>query len=223
MNILIVEDDILIAEMVKEMMIELDHTVSHIAYNLEEGISALKEYKSIDIAILDIQIGKEKHGFKIAQYINECAKIPFVFLTSYADRIIIDEALTYRPRAYLLKPFTKIELYSTLEIIGKQLEDRPKTILIKEGTTQIKLNVSEILYMKSDNVYLEIYTQERRYLVRSSLEKMLAEIDDPRIKRVQRSYAINVNKVESVNGQNVLIGHIQIPISRNAKDEIFMD
>jgi two-component system, LytTR family, response regulator LytT len=220
MNILIVEDDILIAEMIKGLVIELEHHVISVAYNLREAMAVLEENLDIDMAILDIQLGKEKSGFTIAQHIQETKKCPFIFLTSYADRSIIKEALSYKPRAYLMKPFSKVELYTTIEIIAQQVEDKPKFILIKDGIKNIKLDISDILWIKSDNVYLEVKTSEKQYLVRNSIDKFLKETDDQRLKRVHRSYAINLNKIESVAGQHVIIANTEIPISRSAKDEI---
>lgn len=220
MNILVVEDDILIAEMIKEMLLELNHKVTSIAHNLVEAVSAIDNLSEIDMAILDIQLGDQKDGLAIAHKFNETRKTPFIFLTSYADKSVIDEALILKPKAYLLKPFTKLDLYTTLEIIQSQVEEKPKVISIKEGTKHIKLDISDILYIKSDNIYLEIFTKEKRFLIRNSLEKFLTELNDPRIKRVQRSYAININKIECVAGQNVIIENTPIPFSRSHKDSI---
>jgi two-component system, LytTR family, response regulator LytT len=220
MNVLLVEDDVLIAEMIKRLLMQLGHQIGEVAYNLKEALIAMDQNKNFDMAILDIQLGKEKSGFTIAKHIQETSKIPFIFLTSYSGKSIIKEALSYNPKAYLLKPFSKVELYTTLEIIQSQVVDKPKLIRIKEGLKNYKIDVSEILWIKSDNVYLDIKTNEKQYLIRNSLSKFLQEIDDPRLKRVHRSYAININKIESVAGQSVIIANTEIPIIRTVKDEI---
>ena len=221
MNILVVEDDILIAEMIKEILLELDHTVLAIAYNFDDAFNLIETASIIDMAILDIQLGKEKSGLKLAQKIQNEKKIPFIFLTSYSDRSIIDEALKYQPRAYLMKPFSKMELFTTLSIIQQQtIHSKTNEILIKDGNKHFKLNIADILWIKSDNIYLEIQLENEKLIIRNSFKRFLEEVSDPRLKRVHRSYVINMEKMESVQGNFIIIKNQQIPVTRDSKDEI---
>ena len=221
MNILVVEDDILIAEMIKEILLELDHTVLAIAYNFDDAFNLIETASIIDMAILDIQLGKEKSGLKLAQKIQNEKKIPFIFLTSYSDRSIIDEALKYQPRAYLMKPFSKMELFTTLSIIQQQsIHSKSNEILLKDGNKHFKLNIADVLWIKSDNIYLEIQLENEKLIIRNSFKRFLEEVSDPRLKRVHRSYVINMDKMESVQGNFIIIKNQQIPVTRDSKDEI---
>lgn len=221
MNILVVEDDILIAEMIKEILLELDHQVLSIAYNFEDALNLIQTESTIDMAILDIQLGKEKSGLKLAQKIQSEKKYPFIFLTSYSDRSIIDDALKYEPRAYLMKPFSKMELFTTLSIIQQQsIQPKSNDILFKDGNKLFKLNIADVLWIKSDNIYLEIQLEKEKLIIRNSFKRFLEEVSDPRLKRVHRSYVINMDKMESVQGNFIIIKNQQIPVTRDSKDEI---
>jgi two-component system, LytTR family, response regulator LytT len=220
LNILIVEDELLIAEMLKEMLLELSYNVVAIAKNFESSLTLLKKHSEINFAILDINLSETKTGLDIAKTIREEYNIPFVFLTSYSNKDVIKEAVTLKPEAYLIKPFTKTDLFVTLELITNKLPQTNKSIIIKDGHLNVKLFHKDILWLKSENIYLEIYTTDAKYVVRTSLDRFLEDLDNIQFIRIHRSYAINLNQIKAINGQYVLIGTEKIPMSRNLRDEL---
>ena len=220
LNILIVEDELLIAEMLKEMLLDLGYNVFATAKNYDTALSILKEQNEINFAILDINLNEAKTGKDIATLIREEYDIPFIFLTSYSDKKNILEAAQLKPEAYLVKPFNKTDLLTTLEIIKNRRTNTQKSIIIKDGRLQVKLLVSSIQWIKSENIYIEIITQEKMYVVRNSLDKFLEELNDDFLLRIHRSYAVNLNHIKAVNGQYVLIGSDKIPLSRKYRDEL---
>lgn len=225
MHILIVEDELLIAEMLKEMLLELGHIVVAIAKNYELAITALKEHNDIDFCFLDINLRGTYTGLDVATYMANTGAKPFVFLTSYSDKQTIANAIKYGPQAYLIKPFTEVDLYTTLELVNNRLhnntpKDNIQTIVIKDGTKISKLNVQDILWLKSDNIYVAIRTVDKTHLIRNSLIQYIQEMNIACIKRVHRTYAVNINKVDAITGQQLIIGDSKIPISRKYRAEI---
>jgi AmiR/NasT family two-component response regulator len=69
-----------------------------------------------DIVLLDINLGSNIDGIDIAEIINKRYQIPFIYLTSYADRSTVDRAKHTRPMGYIVKPFDERDLFTTLEI-----------------------------------------------------------------------------------------------------------
>lgn len=114
-SVLIVEDEPLIAEDISEYLTNQDYRVSGLAYNLEDAIASL-EFDCPDIALLDINLGGNMDGFKIAETINEKYNIPFLYLTSYSAKSVIDKAKFTRPMGYIVKPFDENDLFSSIEI-----------------------------------------------------------------------------------------------------------
>ena len=222
LNILIVEDELLIAEMLKEMLLEMDYQVIAIAKNYTKAIDQLRNNLQINFVFLDINLNDVYTGMDIANYIIKNREIPFVFLTSYSDKITIQQAIHYGPKAYMIKPFTKLDLYTTLEIVHhqqineKKIDDR--FILVKEGFSNVKLSVDSILWIKSENVYIEIVTKNKKHLVRTSLEGFLEEYNEPNILRIHRSFAININHIHAINSQFVFIQDQEIPLSRKYRE-----
>lgn len=220
MNILIVEDELLIAEMLKEMLLELNYNVAGIAKNDAQAFEFLKKNQSINFAILDINLNSTQTGIDVAKKLNNEYHTPFIFLTSYSDKKTFSEAIEVKPQAYLIKPFSKMDLFTTLEIIKSKELPNNKSTVIKDGHLTVKIQHNDILWIKSENVYVEIKTNEKTYLQRSSLDKILEDFNDTSFFRIHRSYAVNVNHVKAVNGQYVIVDGEKIPLSRKYRDEL---
>ena len=114
-QILIVEDEPLIAENLAHYLNNNDYSVCGIAYDGEEATMFL-ENSLPDAVILDINLGTETDGLDIARLINSKYPVPFIFLTSYADKETIEEAKKVKPWGYIVKPFNEQTILASLEI-----------------------------------------------------------------------------------------------------------
>jgi two-component system, LytTR family, response regulator LytT len=221
LNILIIEDELLIAEMLKEILLELGHKVIAIAQNYAIAIEKLEKHSEINFAFIDINLNADKNGLDIAETINSSFKeIPFVFLTSYSDSKTVQEAVTKKPESYLVKPFTKSDLFIVLEIYLSKKPTLYRSFEIKDGQNNIKINHDAILWIKSENIYLEIKTKSKTYILRNSLDRFLEKINDPNFIKIHRSYIINIKNISSINKQFVFINEQKIPISRGHYEKL---
>ena len=114
-KVLIVEDEPIIAKNISMYLNNNDFSVSGIAYDYEDAMSQLK-HNTPDAVILDINLENSTDGIDIAESINANNKIPFVFLTSYANRGTLEKAKRVEPSGYIVKPFNEKTLLATLEI-----------------------------------------------------------------------------------------------------------
>ena len=114
-RVLVVEDEPLIAEDIRETLDNIDFYVSGVAYNSDAALAQLED-NTPDIVLLDVNLGSEKDGIEIAEIINQKFNLPFIYLTSYADRATIDRAKHTHPMGYVVKPFDEKDLFTTLEI-----------------------------------------------------------------------------------------------------------
>ena len=90
-KILIVEDEPLIAVDIEQVLTDINYEVSAIAFTVEEALHQL-QHNTPDAVLLDINLDDEKDGIYIAEIIHQMYHIPFVFLTSHADRNTLDRA-----------------------------------------------------------------------------------------------------------------------------------
>ena len=87
-RVLIVEDEPLIAEDIATALANNDFNVSGIAYSMEDALDELKRNLP-DLVLLDINLNGGEEGIEIAHEINARYSLPFVFLTSYSDKITL--------------------------------------------------------------------------------------------------------------------------------------
>ena len=122
-RVLIVEDEVLIAEDIKDMLLQFNYRVTDIAYTKAEAISALAA-KRPDMVLLDINLEGNLEGISIAEVINRSYHIPFIYITSYANKSVLDQAKNTNPMGYIVKPFDEKDLFSTLEIAYHNFQQR---------------------------------------------------------------------------------------------------
>lgn len=114
-RVLIVEDEALIAKDIQYILEDEDYVISGIAYDSKKALEELR-YRTPDIVLLDIQLNSELNGIQLAKIINEQYRLPFIFLTSFADRPTIEKVKSTKPMGYLVKPFEERTLVTTIEI-----------------------------------------------------------------------------------------------------------
>ena len=114
-SVLIVEDDPIIAEDIKECLQEVGFEVMSIVYDGKSALTKLAEQRP-SIVLLDIHLSGRMNGIELAHHINHYYQLPFVFLTSYADKSTIENVKKTFPMGYLVKPFDEKDLLSALEI-----------------------------------------------------------------------------------------------------------
>lgn len=111
---LIVEDEILIAEELKERLSVLGFSVIAAVDTGEEGI-AIATRERPDLVLMDIRLKGEKDGVQATEEIRQQVDVPIVYLTAYSDRLTVDRVKRSEYDGFVLKPFRASELQSTIE------------------------------------------------------------------------------------------------------------
>ena len=116
---MIVEDEILIAEDLKERLVGFGFCVIANVDTAEEGIAvAIKEHP--DLILMDIRLKGKKDGIQAAEEIRKQIDLPIVYLTAYSDQVTVERSRQSSHDAYLLKPFQTKELQSTIDVAMKR-------------------------------------------------------------------------------------------------------
>ena len=114
-QILIVEDEIIIAEGLQRKLKTMGYAVPVTVSSGEEAITKIKE-NSPDLVLMDIVIHGKMDGIETAGQIHSLFDVPVVYLTAYADEKTLQRAKITEPFGYLIKPFKERELQITIEI-----------------------------------------------------------------------------------------------------------
>ena len=243
-SILIVEDEVLIAQDLKEILEEMGYNEVFKARNYEQALNILTE-NSIDLALLDINLNDTHSGTDLAKHINQNHPIPFIYLTSYSDAATLLSVKQSRPSGFLLKPYSKDLLMASIEIALFNYESKinaadkrpdetaPDTpeksdlifanhILVKENYRYLKIPFGDILWFETDKNYVEIKTFNKRYVVRISLKKLLELLPAQIFVRCHKQFVVNAQHVEAFGMTELLINQTKIPISRNMQEQVLL-
>jgi PAS domain S-box-containing protein len=120
-NILIVEDEKIVAWDIKERLEGLGYQIAARLTSGEAAIVSLAQTKP-DLVLMDIQLPGQLNGIETAQIIYDQFNIPVVYLTAHSDEETLQAATATNPFGYLLKPFQARELHSTIQIALRRHE-----------------------------------------------------------------------------------------------------
>lgn len=239
-RILIVEDEFVTLDLLRDYLEESGYEVSGDAMSADEAIAILEKGET-DFAMLDINIRGKKDGLWIAEQINQKYKIPFIFLTALSDSATVKVAARTRPYGYLVKPFTQADIFTTIEIaLNNYNENRTRTrlseselgtkkaseiqindaIFIKDELLFKKIFIKDIQYIQAFKNYLELHFADNRQIIRSTLTDFQKVLPQDHFMQTHRSYLVNVNFLEKIGGDFVVIGKTEIPISRGFKESV---
>ncbi len=213
-KILVVDDEVLIAEFLKDELKDLGYTNVEMAHNHTQCMKQIEEFGP-ELVLLDIRMKNEREGIEIAEEINEKHNIPFIFITAHSDKEIVKQALTTKPAGYITKPIKQIDVYAAVRLVeSNQAENVEKFIVVKDGYSEIKILLDTILYVQSDDNYIHIYTDCKKYTVRNSLEWFKENTPNEMFHRTHRSYIVNIDKITKSTSKSVFIGNEEIPVYR---------
>ncbi|WP_318344811.1 LytR/AlgR family response regulator transcription factor [Flagellimonas baculiformis] len=239
-KILIVEDNVIIADDMQSMLEEIGYEIVDNVIVYEQAVEVLKN-NHVDLVLIDIILASDKTGIDLGKHIRESYNIPFIFVTSNSDRATVENAKTVKPDGYLVKPFEQQDLYTSIEIAlsnfnynkkdsNRDIDDVGESftsnsvlkdsIFVKKQHLYYRIQFSDIQFIKADNVYLEVNTADKKFLVRSPLKDYLEKLPGNKFYRAHKSYIVNVDHIDAINSKDVVINNNLIPISKDFKEFI---
>ena len=98
----------------------------------------------------------------------------------------------------------------------------PESITVKADLVKTPVRLDEILYIRSDGDYINIYKQDgRRLMVLMTLKAIEKQLPADRFCRIHRSCLVAIDKVHGLKGGKVLVGGEQLPLSDSCKPSFF--
>lgn len=215
LKILIIEDDVLIAEDLSDLLRSLNIQEIDMAHDKNSAIKKIEEFVP-DIILLDVRMESELTGIEIAEILNEKYKIPFIFITAHSDVEMMKNILKTIPAGYITKPIKKADLFANIVLISERLKSNSeKQIMLKDGIKNVFLDLDDILYIESDGNYIEVHSINKKYALRQNMESIMSQLDHNQFFRVHRSYIVNLNKVNNYTRKDLTIAGMVVPISKN--------
>lgn len=209
-KILIVEDQVLIANYIKNLLNDNGLTDVELAFTVQEATDKIN-FKNPDIILLDINLHGKDTGILWAKEFVKNSQI--IFITGQTEKETMLKAFEVNPVTYLTKPVKESDLIAAIELA--KIKNKVNYVIVKNGFDELKINFEDILFLKSDKNYVDIQLVNKAITVRNTLDNFYKELDSDIFCRVHRSYVVNKSKVTQKKSSSIKINEFELPISRN--------
>jgi len=234
MNCIIIDDENLARVIIKTLCKQIETlTILDEFSNAIDAIKYLNEKENIDLIFLDIHMP----GFTGLDFIKTLKNPPKIILTTSDPQFAI-EAFEYDFIVdYLLKPLESSRFKKAITKAEKKQTQKTTTPSKKIDATAtetsykndfyvnidrrlIKIDIPSIYLIQAKGDYINIKTEDKSYVVHSTLKKIEEKLPDSLFLKVHRSYIINIKKIIDIEDNSVLIKKDVIPVSRSKRPEL---
>lgn len=151
-NVLIVEDEFLVANDLRVILKQAGYKVTGIAASVEEADEKLQKHKP-DLVLLDIRLKGQLSGIDFARKLR-AENIAFIYLSANSSQKVLEEAKSTDPYGFLVKPFREKDLLVTLDIAWYR----------HRHSLESKLRQEELLQKKLAEINIETSDAEQKLL-----------------------------------------------------------
>lgn len=192
-----------------------------------EAMMVLQQ-EELDLMFLDIQM-PHLTGIEFLRSLKQSP--PTIFTTAYSDYAV--ESYELGILDYLMKP---IEFERFFKAVSKILSinsapislvetfhtlPKPTYFFIKSDSRLVRIEFADLLFIEALQKYIRIHTKQKRMISLVSLSKIETQLPNDQFIRIHRSYIINISKIDSVEGNFIMINKHQLPISKGKRTNLF--
>ena len=192
MKILLIEDEFILASELAETLESEGYDVVLTADNGQEALDFFKE-NEVDLVLCDINIKGDWDGIETVTRLIAIKQIPIIYLTAFTDKETLERAKQTFPSAYIPKPYHITNLRMAIELAINNFavkiqpnikilkDEKPENqlkemflqvnddIFIKQNYQFVKFSLNEVLYLEADNMYTNIMTTQKKFVIRQSI------------------------------------------------------
>ena len=226
---LIVDDEPLARELIRGHVEKLENF--EILAECSDAMKALQvlREKQIDLMFMDIQM-PQITGIEFLKTLKHQPKV--IITTAYREYAL--EGFELDVVDYLLKPITferflkSVNKYyqmiqDDVQVVSNTVADKMQDdsfIYIKENKKVVKVYLSEIKYIEGLSEYVQIYTDKRKIITKTSMTQMEEKLTSERFLRIHKSYIVSISKIEAFTANTIEIQGKELPIGRSFKNGV---
>jgi DNA-binding LytR/AlgR family response regulator len=174
-----------------------------------------------DLLFLDINM-PGLSGISFARSLTVSPLI--IFTTAYPEYAV--EGFELNALDYLVKPFS-FERF--LKAVNRALErlvesrmqaDEPRKILLKSDRKLYAVEFSRILFVEGQGDYIRVWLEDKKLMVHETIRNFLGSLPGETFLRIHKSYIVNLDRIECIEGNRVRIGEHAIAVSPASREEL---
>jgi len=220
-NCLIVDDEPLSRDVLRKYISEVkDLKLLAECRNATEATHEMNR-AHIDIIFLDINM-PGLSGISFARSLTVSPLI--IFTTAYPEYAV--EGFELDATDYLVKPYSFERFLKAVNRALERLQENnghlaeDGKILVKADKKIYALSFSEIQLIEGQGDYIRIRTTRENLVVHDTIKNFFGGLPEREFMRIHKSYVINLNCIDYIEGNQVRIGEHTVPVSPVHRDEL---
>lgn len=182
-------------------------------------LNSVIKQQPVDLLFLDIEMPYVS-GVDFLKGAKNPPKV--IFTTAYEQYAIQGYELDVLD--YLLKPISFDRFLKAANKAYDYFQSKNSVqnnfIFVKTGNKFEKICFDEIYFIEAMENYVAIYTSDKKMIIHSTLKSIQAQLPSASFIQPHKSYIVNINAIESIEGNILNISRYQVPISKYQKDEV---
>ena len=218
---LIIDDEPSSQTVLKKFVADVEFLeLAGVCNNAIEALQVLKQNQGIDLLFLDINMPKIS-GLTFYKSLQHPPQV--IFTTAYSQYAL--DGFELNAVDYLLKPFSFERFFTAVtKVLKKQLPNGSRTendyfIMVKSNKILHKINTNDILYIEAFGDYVKVYLEDNYIMTNSTFTSVFESLPQHIFIRTHKSFAINFKKMNSIDGNQILIKTHKIPIGQKYRTE----
>ncbi len=220
LNCLIIDDEPIARKLLQEYIEETDFlALVGTAENPLKAISLINELQ-VDLIFLDINMPK-MNGL---DFLRSANNLPMIIMTTAYGQYALD-GFEMAVVDYLVKPFSlerflkatqkALELKSLKEKKSEVEKDSPDHFFVKVDGKIERVVYDDVLYIEAMANYVVIYTTTGKLIAYLTIKGLLEKLPADKFTQVHKSYIVNINKVNTIEGNMLHIGTTKISMGNS--------
>ncbi|MBR1862830.1 MAG: response regulator transcription factor [Ruminococcus sp.] len=204
----------------KRIMSKLYKSLDILTDDFSDAEQLLKSFRRrpYDVVFLDIEM-PGMDGLTLAAKLRELsAEVYIVFLTGHVEYAI--KGYEVNALRYLTKPADEQKVREVIDYVLKK-QDSEKLLWVKTPEGEIKIKLSDVLFIEAQNQNVLINTAEDSYSVRGNISDYEKNLQSEGFFRIHRSYLASLRRVVRINGKEVIMDDgTSLPVSRSRETRL---
>ncbi|GAB3693691.1 hypothetical protein GCM10027592_13800 [Spirosoma flavus] len=233
LKILIVEDEIITAMDLRQILEKAGHTVTAIARTFEAAQKSVKTNPP-DLALIDIKLEASStgNGIDTAKELLASQPIPIIYLTANSEPATFELAKATQPAAYLLKPFKASEILFNVELAYHDFQKnhvvQPSAsmsnyLMLPVGKGLEKIDIDDVMYLEADGAYAKVVMANKViHTVSTNLGQLEPYFRTGEFCRLSRSHVINLDYIRRLKDNEVVLNDNQtvLPLASTFRKDL---
>lgn len=223
LNCLIVDDEPAARRLLQEYIEEIDFLkLVGVAENPLKAAGLLNT-EQVDLIFLDVNMPK-MNGM---EFLRSSTNLPMVIMTTAYGQYALDgfemAVVDYLVKPFSLERFLKAvqKAFDLEQLKQKAVSDTAETgyFFVKSNGRIERVNHDDLLYVEAMSNYVTLYTKTAKLVVYLTIKGIIEQLPSGKFVQVHKSAIVNLDKINSIEGNMLRIGDAKITVGQNFHDE----